>query len=858
MKNYYSLSYKYATRQPKRSLLIFAGVVIAIMLMTTVSIATEVYKSVLIKQATEQNGAWHVAYETDSFETVELIKQHAMVEDVCLLLEHSWYRVDENRKISLMTASQQGMELTGMTISKGRFPNRPYEMVIEDWMADLLNIKTFPTNYKMNQVDYTITGTVKTRAKALRRGTSVGLMLYDLNTGLIEKDTRHTLLVRFKPQVGILEGVESLKSFPGLYAEEEVDGVTGPKENIDLISAEGRTGQFNNYELMKRLGFVILGIVLFTLFISIYNIVNISVYDRIRQFGMLRVVGLSPKQLFFMMIQETVIICVIAIPLGVLAGIGLSWLLLLKLGFFQASGMNLVIPFERLVGGIVFSIATVLISCIIPAIKATRLSPVGAITNGAGLKVKESKLKAPASSLFLKGKNPLLFPVILSYRNIWRRKKSFILTVITLSLSVFLLITYSFVVKTDRLRAIDRRDVYSSDFRIYINYMDSPSRERLDKAVKPPDKGFIESLESIEGVSEVFAPSTWRGEWAKGFSEDDFRYRMDFILNVLVEPQKVNERYRYIRFPPDVCIEEYGGKKPFLSIFLGYGDKELEIMKEYICEGSIDTELMKNEFIVILPKYDMNISSKNIPYTSLKTGDRVDIKLKDKKITALVGGFFEKLPFAIHVSASEGFMVVMHSDKLSEFIENSKCYGIYITVDENADREYVKNQLENIAGGKHGYTVSPDLVNNPYEIEMKKLQNQVDTVIYGILACIAVISMLTIVNIISSNIIVRQKEYGMLRATGMTGTELGIMIRSEGLIYGFAGWLTGTFAGLGTSYIIYKFIENNVSANIVWITPWCEILISLAVCIVGSIISTSLPLSKLRRMSVVENINNVD
>lgn len=856
MKNYYSLGYKYATRQPKRSLLILAGVVISIMLMTTVSIATEVYKSALIKQATEQYGAWHVAYETDSFETVELIKQHAMVENVCLILEHSWYRVDDNRKIALMTASKQGMELMGMTISKGCFPNMPYEMVIEDWMADLLNIKSFPANYKMDLVDYTITGTVKTRAEALRRGTSAGLMLYDLDTGLIEKDARHTLLVRFKPQVDILEGVKSLKSFTGLYAEEEVDGVTGPKENHDLISAEGRTGQFTDYELMKRVGFVILGIVLFTLFISIYNIVNISVYDRIRQFGMLRVVGLSPKQLFYMMIQETVIICVIAIPLGVLAGIGLSWLLLLKIGFFQASGMRLVIPIGRLVGGIVFSMATVLISCIIPAIKATRLSPVGAIRNGAGLKVKESKLKAPASSLFLKGRNPLLFPVILSYKNIWRRKKSFILTVITLSLSVFLLITYSFVVKTDRLRAIDRRDVYSSDFRIYISYIDygKPPNERLDKSVKPPDKGLIESLENVEGVGQVFSPSTWSFEWAEGFFEE--RTCNDFIPDVLVDPQRVNERY--LQHSSDFYLKENGGKKSFSSIFLGYGDKELEIMKEYICEGSIDTELMKNEFIVILPKYDMEISSKDIPYTSLKTGDRVDIKLKDKKITALVGGFFEKLPFGFLGSINEGFMVVMHREKLSEFIENSKCYEIYITVDENADREYVRNQLENIAGEKHGYTVSPDLENNPYEIEMKKLQNQVDTVIYGILACIAVISMLTIVNIISSNIIVRQKEYGMLRATGMTGTELGTMIRSEGLFYGLAGWLTGTFAGLGTSYIIYKFVENNVSTNIVWITPWREILIALAVCIFGSLVSTSLPLSKMRNMSIVENINNIE
>lgn len=77
MKHGFSIGYKYAVRQPKRTLLILIGVAIAVMLMTAVSITTQMYNSLLIKQATEQYGAWHAAYETDSFKTVELVKQHA-------------------------------------------------------------------------------------------------------------------------------------------------------------------------------------------------------------------------------------------------------------------------------------------------------------------------------------------------------------------------------------------------------------------------------------------------------------------------------------------------------------------------------------------------------------------------------------------------------------------------------------------------------------------------------------------------------------------------------------------------------------------------------------------------------------
>ncbi|CDG37619.1 hypothetical protein [Acetivibrio saccincola] len=45
---------------------------------------------------------------------------------------------------------------------------------------------------------------------------------------------------------------------------------------------------------------------------------------------------------------------------------------------------------------------------------------------------------------------------------------------------------------------------------------------------------------------------------------------------------------------------------------------------------------------------------------------------------------------------------------------------------------------------------------------------------------------------------------------------------------------------------------------IIWIIPWPEILIAFGFCVIGSIISAALPLSKLSRISVVENISNIE
>ncbi|HBW28010.1 MAG TPA: hypothetical protein DEF39_12255 [Hungateiclostridium thermocellum] len=77
------------------------------------------------------------------------------------------------------------------------------------------------------------------------------------------------------------------------------------------------------------------------------------------------------------------------------------------------------------------------------------------------------------------------------------------------------------------------------------------------------------------------------------------------------------------------------------------------------------------------------------------------------------------------------------------------------------------------------------------------------------------------------------------------------------MFYGLTGWLAGTITGLGVSYVICEIIQS-IGTNIIWIIPWPEILIAFGFCVIGSIISAALPLSKLSRISVVENISNIE
>ena len=147
--------------------------------------------------------------------------------------------------------------------------------------------------------------------------------------------------------------------------------------------------------MMSAIVFVLLFVV--SGYLLIYNIFDISVMQDVRQYGLLRTIGTSTRQIKKIVNRQAIWLTLIGLPLGLIFGFLVSKMLLpIVMKFFQANSLNAmkvsVSPLIFLIAA-VFTIFTVMISTRKPARKAARISPLEAIryTGQEKKKTKETK-----------------------------------------------------------------------------------------------------------------------------------------------------------------------------------------------------------------------------------------------------------------------------------------------------------------------------------------------------------------------------------------------------------------------------------------------------------------------------------
>ena len=176
-------------------------------------------------------------------------------------------------------------------------------------------------------------------------------------------------------------------------------------------------------------------LIVFTGYLIIYNVFNISVSNDIHRYGLLKTIGTTGRQIKRMVYIEALSLSAVGIPIGLILGF-LCGSVLTPVVVSRLDGIANTISASPVIfiGAAAFSLVTVFISCMKPAKNASKVSPVEAVryTEGSGKRtMRKAKIGASLSAMAL--------------ANLGRSRSKTAVTIASMSLSVVLLcVTFIF------------------------------------------------------------------------------------------------------------------------------------------------------------------------------------------------------------------------------------------------------------------------------------------------------------------------------------------------------------------------------------------------------------------------------
>jgi putative ABC transport system permease protein len=170
------------------------------------------------------------------------------------------------------------------------------------------------------------------------------------------------------------------------------------------------------------------------------------------------------------------------------------------------------------------------------------------------------------------------------------------------------------------------------------------------------------------------------------------------------------------------------------------------------------------------------------------------------------------------------------------------------------DREQARRRLEQLFGPKyHAFAIT----NGSIRKEVMIIFDQTFLITYALLGVAIVVAVLGIVNTLAALILERTRELALLRVSGMSAREIRTMLVIESSLLGLASTIVGLVMGYALSWIlIYVINKQSFGWTIEFHTPFRLIAGSLAVTFVASMLAGLLPSRLANRIHLASAIKS--
>lgn len=712
---------------------------------------------------------WHALYRNVDESTVMKLAAHHDVK-IYGLRSDAGYMNLEDATVSMMYMDRTGMELYKVKLKEGQLPQKENDIVVSKGILEALGQNgkigdTITVPYQIlkddgldytKEKDFRICGFLADNesSKEQKQYTSLVSEAF-LKAEIPVEQVKYRFLLQVNGQKGntTADYTETIQNIARQFGISEDD----MNINKEYLAA--------NYVDPATIP-VIVGIMLIVVLagiITIYSVYYVSMNQRVREFGKLKAIGATKRQLRQIVLREGMGVALFAIPIGLLIGtVAVKVVLLQFVEHAKDSNVLITEAYKVVAKGevqlyywwiyllaIAVTLCTVYLSLMKPMRMAAKVSEIEAMRYQGGSKRQKSSRKG----------YQFLNIGRLTKRNLAENKKKSTITIVSMAVTgIFVMMVATVLSCANPMESAKSSIVgqYEISPIVESGNKEHPEYEWAEvQKNNPLNEGLKQQIEELDGVERV----------------DVFT-----ALKVSGGPFEEKIGTEFINGVPEEYAEE---------------------LKKGITEGNVTYEELKSGDKVILDRALLHW------YPDIKVGDKLKLNIHDGDNTfqkeievAAIGEYGTGLTnYNCLIMAKEG------AEKLT--INNSSSY-FQVIADKDYD-EALEASLQAIVDGSG-------------RLQMRTWKNEYDTwenaiqmtrgACYAFIIILAAISIMNLINTMINSVHVRKKELGMMQAIGMSDRQLMKMLQLEGIFYTVGTLIISIGVGSLAGYPLFLYAKR--------------------------------------------------
>lgn len=606
--------------------------------------------------------------------------------------------------------------------------------------------------------------------------------------------------------------------------------------------------------MMSAIVFVLLFVV--SGYLLIYNIFDISVMQDVRQYGLLRTIGTSTRQIKKIVNRQAIWLTMIGLPLGLIFGFLVSKMLLpVVMKFFQANSLNAmkvsVSPLIFLIAA-VFTIFTVIISTRKPAKKAAKISPLEAIryTGQENKKTKKTKRTHGAKLSYM------------AFSNLGRNKRRSVFIVLSMLLCIVLFNSIIVITQSmDEEKWISRST--KTDFTVYnsvaVNGV-SPFQYREDGL---PDS-VVNLINQQKGVEKerILYRNT------RDDSDVTVDYKFEDMVCIAEETEedyvsKAYENGSSLRIVP-------GTEDGYFGNVFGVSEAFWEDVTIYEGENNLDAlkeKMETGDYVIvgtIIDRLTGEAEEETQLQQQLQVGDSITFSKdgkEEKTCTILAKATVVATEYETYAGANgatyiggDAPFLYMSDTKFKELYEEPTIFSYSFNAEQGK-----KENLEGFLADFTGENTSVAYTSTKLLQEQLASNRNIVLLVGGMIGVIlAFAGLINFTNMMVTNIITRRHEFAAMQSIGMTNRQLRRLIMDEGLYYAAGADVIGGLLAAVLGMTVLKSVLN--SPSMWYFTLRFTLVPALFIAVIYLILAAVIPVVVLHffnKGSVVERLRTV-